>query len=120
MKTELILKIDKSLPYFSRKILMGFQVDDIPIGDLMTIENFLLLANDMTINAYTAGFGYRHTIQMNLQKESSGLILYLSYDKAGLNPFKLFIPIQSDDLTTSSELLLFKSLYINNSFKNSR
>ena len=37
MKTELILKIDKSLPYFSRKILRGFQVDDIPIGDLMTI-----------------------------------------------------------------------------------
>ena len=116
MNTELILKIDNNLPKDTRKILLGFQVDDIPIGDLITIEDFLLLANDMTINS----FPMQHEYYQYIKLKRSLFTIYYSYDINGLKPMENFSPRYGENFSRRCDFLLFRSNYINNTFTTSR
>lgn len=122
MQLSLIFQRNEKLPPYTRRIEVGFKVDDITIGDLIPLEDFLA-QSEMKIEAvgYSGIQVYDQllvdpTSLYNIEDpyaSSTNYLIYSSADEAGHN--WLYLKYKPPVI-----FMLLKSKFIPNSFQHSR
>lgn len=119
METEMIFMKTIFPASNTRGIKIGFISDDILIGPLLTLEDFLHIANNIKLSVKGYGkYVFYHHLNLDIKpshadKLYESYVIYLSEDKEGLLWDKLENP-------PPVEFMLLRSNFIINIFKSSR